>query len=131
MKKYILIMAIISAMVTGCQNPATEEKASQTGQSDQTTQQDEFKWQTEQFADIKIIRYQVPGFDKLTLKQKKLVYFLTQAGLSGRDIMWDMNYRHNLTIRRALENILKNYTGDKESEDWKNFMTYTKRVWFS
>jgi dipeptidyl-peptidase III len=128
MKKHILIMAIISALAMGCQNPAAKETENQT---EQTGQQDNFKWQAEQFADIKIIRYQIPGFDKLTLKQKKLVYFLTQAGLSGRDIMWDMNYRHNLTIRKALENIVKNYVGDKESEDWKNFMTYTKRVWFS
>lgn len=93
--------------------------------------EDEFEYLSEQFADLKIIRYQIPGFDKLTPKQKELVYYLTQAGLEGRDIMWDQNYRHNLTIRKALENVVRNYDGDKDSEDWKNFMTYVKRIWFS
>lgn len=91
----------------------------------------DFEWQTEVVEDKRILRYRVPSFEKLSLQQKKLVYFLTQAGLAGRDIMWDMNYRHNLTIRRALENIVSNYEGDKTSEDWNNFMTYTKNIWFS
>ncbi|MGG6230250.1 dipeptidyl-peptidase 3 family protein [Tenacibaculum sp. SDUM215027] len=91
----------------------------------------EFEYVVEQFADIKVLRYQIPGFDELTLKEKKLVYYLTQAGLSGRDIMWDQNYRHNLEIRAALENINNNFKGDKESEDFKAFTTYLKRVWFS
>lgn len=92
---------------------------------------DNFQWETEQFADLRILRYQIDGWDNLSLDQKKLVYYLTQAGLSGRDIVWDQYYRHNLEIRTALEAIVKNYNGDKESEDWKNFMVYTKRVWFS
>ena len=90
-----------------------------------------FVWKTEQFADLKIERYKINGWDKLTLKQKKLVYYLTQAGYSGRDISWDQNYKYNLRIRRALENIVQNYSGDKEADDWKNFMIYTKRVWFA
>jgi len=69
--------------------------------------------------------------DPNTLKEQKLVYYLTQAGLSGRDIMWDQNYRHNLTIRKALEKIYTSYVGDKSSKDWKEFETYLKRVWFS
>lgn len=85
----------------------------------------------EQFGDVQILRYEIPGWDKLTLKEQKLVYYLAQAGLEGRDIMWDQNYRHNLTIRKALENVIRNYKGDKNSEDWKNFETYLKRVWFS
>jgi dipeptidyl-peptidase-3 len=92
---------------------------------------EDFVWSPESFADKKIIRYQVPGFDQLNLDQKKLVYFLTQAGLSGRDIMWDMNYRHNLVIRDVLEHIVRNYDGDKESDDWQSFMLYVKNVWFS
>lgn len=92
---------------------------------------DGFKWQTESFADKKMIRYQVNGFDQLSLKQKKLVYFLTQAGLSGRDIMYDQNYRHNLVVRRAVDHIVKNYSGNKMSADWKNFMVYAKNIWFS
>lgn len=93
--------------------------------------EDDFVWKTEQFADLKIIRYQIPGFDQLTLDQKKLVYYLTQAGLAGRDIIWDQNYRHNLAIRGALENVINNFDGDRENDDWKEFMIYAKRVWFS
>jgi len=84
-----------------------------------------------QFADIKILRYEIPGFEDLTLKEQKLVYYLTQAGLAGRDVMWAQNYRHNLTIRKALENVYTSYNGDKASADWKNFEVYLKRVWFS
>jgi len=91
----------------------------------------EFNYNVEQFADIKVLRYQIPGWEKISLKEQKLVYYLTQAGLSGRDIMWDQNYRHNLTIRKALENIYTNYKGDKASTDWKAFEVYLKRVWFS
>ncbi|MCD8399032.1 dihydrofolate reductase [Tenacibaculum finnmarkense] len=90
-----------------------------------------FNYEVEQFADIKVLRYQIPGFEALTLKEKKLVYYLTQAGLAGRDIMWDQNYRHNLEIRKALEHINTNFSGDKNSEDFKKFTTYLKRVWFS
>ena len=91
----------------------------------------EFDHFVEQFADIKVLRYDIPGFQELTLKEKKLVYYLTQAGLSGRDIMWDQNYRHNLSIRKGLENINQNYNGDRESVAFKSFKTFLKRVWFS
>ena len=91
----------------------------------------EFNYFSEQFADIKILRYQIPGFDKLDLSQKKLVYYLTQAGLAGRDIMYDQNYRYNISIRTALEKIYKNYNGDKSLDNWKLFETYLKRIWFS
>ncbi len=94
-------------------------------------QTEDFEYNVDTFSDIKILRYQIPGWDKLTLKEQKLVYYLTQAGLAGRDIMWDQNYRHNLAIRKALENVYTTYSGDKNSEDWKNFETYLKRVWFS
>ncbi|MBU2061257.1 MAG: dipeptidyl peptidase 3, partial [Bacteroidetes bacterium] len=90
-----------------------------------------FDYVVEQFADIKVLRYQIPGWENLSLKEQKLVYYLTQAGTSGRDIMWDQNYRNNLKIRKALENIYQNYTGDKKSNDWANFEIYLKRVWFS
>jgi dipeptidyl-peptidase-3 len=90
-----------------------------------------FDYVVEQFADIKVLRYQIPGWENLSLKEQKLVYYLTQAGTSGRDIMWDQNYRNNLKIRKALENIYQNYTGDKKSNDWTNFEIYLKRVWFS
>ncbi|MDI1304737.1 MAG: dihydrofolate reductase [bacterium] len=96
-----------------------------------TTEKAPFDYVVEQFADIKVLRYQIPGWENLTLKEQKLVYYLTQAGTSGRDIMWDQHYKYNLKIRKALENIYKNYKGDKTAEDWKNFEIYLKRVWFS
>ena len=96
-----------------------------------TTEKSPFDYVVEQFADIKVLRYQIPGWENLTLKEQKLVYYLTQAGTSGRDIMWDQHYKYNLKIRKALENIYKNYKGDKTAEDWKNFEIYLKRVWFS
>jgi len=110
----IILMLIISY---SCSSPEVNES--------------KFNFFAEQFEDIKVLRYQIPGFDELTLKQKKLVYFLTEAGLAGRDIMYDQNYRHNLSVRRALENIYTKYEGDKENKDWKNFEIYLKRIWFS
>lgn len=91
----------------------------------------EFKWQTDQFADIRILRYQVPGFEELSLKEKQLSYYLSQAALSGRDITWDQNYKHNLYIRDVLENIVKTFSGNKKTSEYENFMVYVKRVWFA
>ena len=92
---------------------------------------DTFTYFVEQFADLRILRYQVPGFDTLSLKQKKLIYYLSQAALAGRDIIFDQNGRYNLAIRRTLEAIVESYKGDRNSQEFKNFMVYTKRVWFS
>ena len=94
-------------------------------------QNEKFEYLSEEFADIKILRYQVPGFDQLSLNQKTYVYYLTQAGLAGRDIMYDQNYRYNLRIRRALETVYKKFDGDKTSDNWNNFETYLKRIWFA
>jgi len=91
----------------------------------------EFNFFAEKFEDIQVLRYQIPGFDELSLNQKKLVYFLTEAGLAGRDIMYDQNYRHNLSIRRALEKIYTNYDGNKNADEWKSFEVYLKRIWFA
>ena len=93
--------------------------------------EDNFPYMVEQFADLKVLRYQIPGWENLTLKEQKLVYYLTKAGLSGRDMMWDQNYRHNLTIRKALESIYINFNGDKSTPEWAAFEVYLKRVWFS
>lgn len=92
---------------------------------------DTFQYQTEQFADIKILRYQVPGFEELTLRQKELIYYLSEAARCGRDIMFDQNNKNNLSIRRTMEAIAKSYDGDRESDEFKSFLIYTKRVWFS
>lgn len=92
---------------------------------------DTFRWQTDQFSDVRILRYQVNGWEQLSLKEKTLAYYLTMAGLAGRDIMWDQNYKHNLTIRRGLERIIGEYKGDKSSPEWQQFMGYAKEVFFS
>lgn len=89
------------------------------------------EFEGDKFADIEVLKYEIPSWSKLTLKEKKLVYFLSQAGYSGRDIYWDQNYKYNLKIRAALEHIYQTYSGDKKSEDWANFEIYLKRVWFS
>lgn len=85
----------------------------------------------EQFADIQILRYHVPGFEELTLKQKELVYYLSQAALEGRDILFDQNGKYNLAIRRTLETIYTDYAGDRTEPDFVSLETYLKRVWFS
>lgn len=93
--------------------------------------QSEFTWQIDRFDDIKILRYQVPDFDSLTIKQKELVYYLSQAGLCGRDIYFDQNCKYNLPIRKVLETIYTQYKGDRESDSFKNFEKYLKKVWFA
>ena len=92
---------------------------------------EEFKYLIDEFADIKIMRYQVPGWDELSLQQKEYVYHLGEAAKWGRDILWDQNCSYNLSIRRSLENIIKNYKGDRECQDFADFMVYAKRVFFS
>jgi dipeptidyl-peptidase-3 len=91
----------------------------------------EFQWKIDQFADLQILRYQVPGFDALTPAQKELVYYLSEAALCGRDIFFDQNYKHNLKIRKTLDAIVTGYKGDKNDPSWGEFMTYVKRVWFA
>jgi len=90
-----------------------------------------FQIQTEQFDDIRILRYQVPGFDELPLLQKKMIYFLSQAALYGRDILWDQNYQHNLIIRKTLEAVINTYQGDRETKDFASFIIYAKKVFFA
>jgi dipeptidyl-peptidase-3 len=99
--------------------------------SNNATKADTFSYFVEQFADLKILRYQVPGFDTLKLNQKKLIYYLSQAAIAGRDIIFDQNGKYNLAIRRTLEAIVESYKGDRNSEDFRKFMVYVKRVWFS
>lgn len=91
---------------------------------------DDFDYVVDHFADIEVLRYQVPDFGNLSLNQKKLVYFLTEAALWGRDIMWDQNNYHNLALRDLLEAVYTNYGGDRESDDFKAFELYLKQVWF-
>ncbi|MDD4608637.1 MAG: dihydrofolate reductase [Bacteroidaceae bacterium] len=90
-----------------------------------------FKYVAEQFADLQLLRYQVPGFEQLSLQQKKLIYNLSQAALEGRDIIYDQNGRYNLVIRRLLEAVYIHFKGDRTTENFKNLEIYLKRVWFS
>ncbi|MCR8666140.1 dipeptidyl peptidase 3 [Aestuariibaculum sp. M13] len=127
--KQILGVAFVSATLFSCGND--KAKTATEDATDAKIVEAPFNYNVEQFADIKVLRYQIPGWENLTLKEQKLVYYLTQAGLSGRDIIWDQNYKYNLTIREALEQVYTNYEGDKTSEDWNAFVVYLKRVWFS
>ncbi|WP_242693055.1 dipeptidyl peptidase 3 [Sabulibacter ruber] len=90
-----------------------------------------FNYVADQFADLRILRYRVPGFENLSAQQKELLYYLYEAALSGRDIIYDQNYKHNLRIRRTLDAVVKNKRDRSTSPDWEKFMVYTKRFWFS
>ncbi len=127
---------ISSALLMSCGETKKTDDTTTTEVSDTLTiinnvDDENFEYVVEDFADIQVLRYQIHGFNQLSLTQQRLVYYLYQAGLAGRDIIWDQNYRHNLAIRNALENIYQNYNGDKSTDDWNNFEVYTKRVWFS
>ena len=119
MKKAFISMSMVLALSTSCQQAATEA----------TTEK--FDYNVEHFADLQILRYRVPGFEELSLDQKKLVYYLTEAALQGRDILFDQNGKYNLRIRRALEAVYTGYQGDKTTPDFKAMEVYLKRVWFS
>ena len=101
------------------------------GSKTTTAEADKFDYTVEQFADLQILRYRVPGFENLSLQQKELVYYLTEAALQGRDILFDQNGKYNLRIRRTLEAIYTGYKGDKNTPDFKAMEVYLKRVWFS
>jgi len=120
-KKIIITMLIATGMVFSCNRRQAEDI--------EKTTQDSFVYQTEQFADVRILRYNVPDFDELPLNQKILLYYLYEAGLAGRDIFWDQNYKHNLLIRKTIEQIIEHYTGNRDSEDFNNFIVYAKRMY--
>ncbi len=117
--KYVQ-MAVVAAMLASCGTHKTENMANDT-----------FEYTVEQFADLQILRYKVKNFDSLSLKQKELVYYLSQAALEGRDILFDQNGKYNLTIRKMLETVYTDYTGDRADTNFVNMETYLKRVWFS
>ena len=99
--------------------------------SNSLTDTDKFDYNVEQFADLQILRYHVPGFESLSLQQKELVYYLTEAALQGRDILFDQNGKYNLRIRKLLEAVYTGYQGDRTAEEFKALETYLKRVWFA
>jgi dipeptidyl-peptidase-3 len=120
---FCLAMAVL---VSGC-----KKKEPAPGPAASAPAAPEFQWQIDQFADLRILRYQVPGFEALAPAQKELLYYLSEAALCGRDIIFDENYKHNLTIRRTLDAIVRGYKGDRNDPRWGEFMIYVKRVWFS
>ena len=89
-----------------------------------------FDYHVDRFADIEVLRYEVPEFDRLTPQQRIMIYYLSQAAQAGRDIIWDQNGKYNLQIRKLLENIYTSFAGDKDSKDYKAFEKYMKQVWF-
>lgn len=116
------------SLLSACNNGGkTDEQTAADDGIDYTT----FEYKVDRFADIEILRYPVPGFNSLSLQQKELIYYLSQAALEGRDILWDQNNRHNLTIRRVCEGVYENYAGDKSSDNWKHFETYLKQIWMA
>ena len=121
MKKIIFAFASLCLM-TGCQNSTEKEK---------NMESSEFNWVVDRFDDIEVIRYRVNDFESLTAKQKELIYYLSEDSVQGRDILFDQNNRWNLAIRRTLESIYQNFNGDKESEQYKSFEKYLKKVWFA
>ncbi len=122
MKK--IVCAMMSAAIFGsCGNPAEKKEA--------VAQDSDFQWVVDRFADVEVLRYRVNDFESLSPKQKELIYYLSQASIVGRDILFDQNNRWNLAIRRTLESIYENFDGDKNSEEYKQLETYMKRVWFS
>jgi dipeptidyl-peptidase-3 len=120
-KLIILVMAAL--LLAACQYRQTEQATEK--------EMDSFNYAADRFADLQILRYQVPGFESLSLQQKKLVYYLSQAALEGRDMLFDQNYRHNLQIRRLLEAVYVHFQGDRDAEDFRQMEIYLKRVWFS
>ena len=115
--KMTAISALAAASVSCGVNSAEQDK--------------DFKYLIDEFADLKIMRYRIPGWDGLTLQQKEYVYHLSEAAKYGRDIIWDQHCKYNLPVRKALENILENYDGDRDCKDFQDFTVYAKRVFFS
>ena len=130
-KAALLLTTALSVLFLTCEPKESTVTTDTNTTTAEIANPEDFNWSPDKFADKKIVRYQIPGWEKLSLQQKKLVYFLTEAGLSGRDIMYDQNYRHNLVIRQAFDKIAKDYKGDRTTTDWNNFLTYAKNVWFS
>lgn len=137
-KKQILGLSLLLAGIsfTSCENTTQDNADNKEVKADSINlninpNQDDLEMKVDRFADIQVLRYKINDFDKLSLDQKKLVYYLAQAGLSGRDIIYSQNNEHNLEIRNAIDKITADYQGDKEHADWLNFMLYAKRFWFA
>ena len=127
MNRWIALLAAVA--IAGCSPKQTAEAPASVEPA--SVDKAPFQVSADRFADIEVLRYQVPGFEELSLKEKKLVYYLSQAALSGRDIIWDQNYRHNLLLRKTLSAIVRSYEGDRGGESYRQLETFAKRVWFA
>lgn len=122
MKKNVLILtAAVMGLIlcTSCRNSA-----------DKKTVTDEFIYPVDRFEDISVLKYRLPAFEQLSLQEKEFIYYLSEAALCGRDILWDQNFKYNLIIRKTIEAIISSYSGDRETAEFKAFLTYARRVFF-
>src|SRR5688572_24771798 len=125
--KLIYCIAAASLILASCDSPKKVEPAGTEPQKSSETRivgDDGKLYQSEQFADLRVLHYYIPGWEKLSARQKTFVYYLYEAGLAGRDIMWDQNCKFNIPIRTALEKIYTEYKGDKTTENWKSLELY-------
>lgn len=133
-KNFIAAMALL-VVIFSCNNKETNTQPANEGveskDSSSVAYDTTFKVEAEAFADLQILRYQVPGFSRLSLQQKQLAYYLYEAALSGRDIYYDQRSKYGLTLRKTLETAYSTFQGDKTSDDWKKFEEYCGRFWFS
>jgi len=132
----IAISLNIAITLSACTDQSSKENmhsAKEVIETQQVTTKpaDDFIWQADRFADLRVLRFQVPGFTELSLKNKELLFYLHKAALAGRDITWDQNYKYNLVVRHTLEAIINGYSGDRSTTEFIKFNEYTKRVWFS
>lgn len=118
--KLIFLTLITALIMASCKTKQTP-----------VTSSEEFRYEIDRFEDIRVLRYELPGFDQLPLKQKQFIYYLSEAALCGRDILWDQNFKYNLLIRKTLESIILTFEGDRENEQYDAFLTYAKRVFFA
>lgn len=124
-----LLPLLVTALLVSCgQEPAPVDTTTET---EAATEAPTYEILVDRFADVEVLRYEVPGFDELSLKQKKLVYYLSQAALVGRDILYDQNYEHNLRIRKLLATVVGSYSGNRGGEPYQKLLEYTKRVWYA
>ena len=128
--KNLITATLVSTVLFSCGEIAKEE-VNKEAETPEVTKGDDFEYLAEKFADKKVIRYKIPSWDNLSLKQKKYAYYLTQAGYAGREIIYDQNYRHNLSIKRALEKVYTSSDVDKTSDDFKKMEVYLKQIWFA
>jgi len=136
MIKQVVVLLVLSFLIASCNNNTSNENSTtdSTGINNDTggaAYDTSFKAEAESFADLQVLRYQVPGFNQLSLQQKQLAYYLYEASLSGRDIFYDQRSKYGILLRKTLETAYSTYNGDKNAEDWKKFEEYCGRFWFS